>query len=445
MAFANHGVPVDVITPSGDNLSLMLFRVATWNTNHWQRSLENRERTWAHVAGLGVDAALLQEWVPPRNLGRERVVWRELGGSRRWGSAIVTFGPVIDEVTHARSRYAQHAYALLNAQPGAVAIARAHPEGAAPVTLVSVYGVMDPYVQTTLFRIVADLIPLFDSADGRRVVLGGDLNLTTAVRAADELAKRNLERYRAILHAVESLGLVNLFRAARSCPQPTPGCPCDGSDCYHVQTHRNKNLIGTPHEQLPGHLDYLFASPDLARACTRIWLDDADPQWQLSDHRAVLAEFELADAGKVRAWDEASFTTEVRRFLGDATAHVVEVLLAWGERHRLRLHFEDGTEGQVWFQLDDAPIPPQYTFSIRTRGELVFQFQHMKPPFADQPSREELRRRLNQIPGVGIDSSKGRPSIPLKALSQEGALAAFVSVFDDVLARTRAAVANPKA
>ena len=376
----------------------MRFRVATWNTNHWQRSLEERERTWAHVGRLGVDAALLQEWVPPRNLRREQVIWRELGGSRRWGSAIVTFGPMIDEVTHAKSRYAQHAYSLMNAHPGAVAIARAHPEGAAPITLISVYGVMDPYVQTTLFRVVADLIPLFDSADGRRVVLGGDLNLTTAMSVPDDSAKRNLERYRAILKAVESLGLVNLFRAARSCPRPTPGCPCDGSDCYHVQTHRNRNLIGTPQEHLPGHLDYLFATSDLACACTKIWLDDADPQWQLSDHRAVLAEFELAEAGRVRAWDETSITEEVRRLHGDVAARVVETLLAWGERHRLRLHFEDGAEGQVWFQIDDAPVPPQYTFSIRTRGDVVVQFQHMKIPFGDEASREELRLRLNRSP-----------------------------------------------
>ena len=46
-----------------------------------------------------------------------------------------------------------------------------------PLTFVSVYAVTDVYAQTTLLRIVADLIPLFDSAHGTRVILGGDLNM----------------------------------------------------------------------------------------------------------------------------------------------------------------------------------------------------------------------------------------------------------------------------
>lgn len=418
----------------------MPFRVATWNTNHWQRSPDERERTWGHVAKLRVDAALLQEWVPPREVSRNQVIWRELGGSRRWGSAVVTFGPRIEEITHAKSRYAPYAYPLMNTHPGAIAIARAHPDGAAPLTLVSVYGVMDPYVQTTLFRVVADLIPLFDSADGRRVILGGDFNVTTAMGVSDDFAKRNLERYRAILKAVESLGLVNLFRAARSYPDPAPGCPCDGSDCYHVQTHRNTSLLGTPQEHLPGHLDYLFATPDLARGCTKVWLDDADPDWQLSDHRAVLAEFELAEAGNVRAWDEAAFTAEVRRLQGNEAARVVETLLAWGERHRLRLHFEDGAEGQVWLQIDDAPVAPQYTFSIRTRGDVVVQFQQMKVPFGDDAANESLRRTLNQIPGVKIDTARGRPSVALSTLAPASALSSFIDAFMQVVIATRAAV-----
>lgn len=409
----------------------MPFRVATWNTNHWQRSPEERERTWAHVGDLGVDAALLQEWVPPRDLNRERAIWRELGGSRRWGSAVVTFGPRIEEITHARSRYAQYAYPLMNTHPGAVTIARVHPEGAAPLTLVSIYGVIDTYAQTTLFRVVADLIPLFDSGDGRRVILGGDFNLTTATSDPE------LVRYRAILNAVESLGLVNLFRTARARPGPTLGCPCDGTDCYHVQTHRNKNLMGTPRENLPGHLDYLFATPDLARACTRIWTDDTDPEWSLSDHRAVLAEFELAETNDIRAWDEASLTEELRRLHGDGVARAAETLLAWGARHRLRLHFEDGTEGQVWLQIDDAPVPPQYTISIRTRGDVVVQFQHMKTPLADEASREDLRCAFNQIPGINIDAAKGRPSISLNVLATGGDLPDFLAVLDNLVAKTR--------
>ena len=204
-------------------------------------------------------------------------------------------------------------------------------------------------------------------------------------------------------------------------------------------SERLPKLIGTPQEQVPGHLDYLFATPELARGCAKIWVDDADPEWQLSDHRAVVAEFELAETGSERAWEEASFIAEVRRLHGDGSARLVETLLAWGERQGVRVHFEDGTEGQVWFQIDDVPVPPQYTFSIRTRGDVVIQFQYMMTPFDDEVSRSELQRRLNQIRGVNIQTAKGRPTIPFDVLAETGAVAALTDTFSDVVARTRAA------
>jgi len=272
-----------------------------------------REAAWARLRGMGVDVALLQETVPPRDFPAGSVIWREIGGWRRFGSAVATFGLPLEEILSASSRYSGRSFPLLNTFPGSVVVARVRPPDVEPITVVSVYGVIDVYSQTTLLRVVADLVPLFDSLDGRRVVLGGDLNMTTATK--DE----ELPRYRAIFAAIESLGLENLFVAAKQRPARLAGCECDlGDACFHVRTHRNASVVGTPREAVGSHLDYLFASPDLARCCTRVRLEDDASVWESSDHCPVVAEFEIPPAPTFPEWDEGDAED-----IGAAIEHLV--------------------------------------------------------------------------------------------------------------------------
>jgi hypothetical protein len=81
----------------------------------------------------------------------------------------------LEEIGAVRTRYGSTRFTMLGTYPGSTIVARVL------VTCVSVYGLMNVYAQTTMLRIVADLIPLFDSPEGERVVLGGDLNVTTAI------------------------------------------------------------------------------------------------------------------------------------------------------------------------------------------------------------------------------------------------------------------------
>ena len=67
------------------------------------------------------------------------------------------------------------------------------------ITFVSVYGLIDVYAQTTMLRVVADLIPLFDLSEGERVVLGGDMNVTTSTPPST----RNYAAMRRSLKTVE--------------------------------------------------------------------------------------------------------------------------------------------------------------------------------------------------------------------------------------------------
>lgn len=173
--------------------------------------------------------------------------------------------------------------------PATLAVARVLIPDIEPFIAISVYGRMAPlYAQTAVLRLVADLIPLFDTPRlKRRIVLGGDLNGHTQTR---NLVERR--RWRAILDVVESLGLVNLLKQT----QPDRGryldCNCDEVPCYHVETHRHRAMAK---EQRGSTNDYLFASKDLARRLTgtlEIW-GDRPEVWQLSDHCPIVARFDL--------------------------------------------------------------------------------------------------------------------------------------------------------
>lgn len=254
------------------------FRVLTWNMDHWRRSPEQRTAAWERLRVLAQGgAALLQECCPPTR-PLYPTVYREIGRTRAWGTAITSFAldAPLTEITHALTPYSHHRLPVSGTVPGALAVAQVGLAGVEPITLVSAYGLIDVYSQTTMLRIVADLIPLFDSADGRRVVLGGDFNVGT------DAVGEHLERYDAILHVVRALGLVNLYESVQDRPERPSACRCGAPDCRHLTTRDGG-----------GNFDYLFATASLAQACRRIVrLDDPETR-ELSDHWPIAAEFEL--------------------------------------------------------------------------------------------------------------------------------------------------------
>ena len=173
--------------------------------DHWKRNVAARETAWSLLTdGLGCDAALLQECVVPRAMPRSRFVYRELGGTRPWGSSVAIFEPSyeIEEIGTVRTRYGSTRFSMLGTYPGSIIVTRVTIPKIGPITCVSVYGLINVYAQTTMLRAVADLIPLFDSPDGERVVLGGDFNVSNACRpdAAE------FKRYNAILKSLSLSG-----------------------------------------------------------------------------------------------------------------------------------------------------------------------------------------------------------------------------------------------
>lgn len=430
--------PNPEVPPQGKKVS-----IGTWNMDHWKRTVQQRSDAWAYLgSNAGADIMLLQESGAPPGMSRTRYVHRELAGSRPWGSAVVAFSDAADleleEIDAVRSRYGSTRFSMLGTTPGTVIVARVDFPGIGPITCISVYGAINVYAQTTMFRIVADLIPLFDSSDGHRVVLGGDFNVTDAMRGDRSV----YPRYKAILNAVESLGLVNLAKVAPERPPPIPGCLCAEEDCRHLHTYTWTGNQGT-------QLDWLYATPDLAKHCTSIRLDH-EVFDTLSDHAPIVADFNVVSDVLPRIVDPDTFVEELGARSGSECARIADELINWalrkhetlsrGQRRLARYDRFDisSRSSQMWFQLDlDYPDDVQWTFSLTTDGNVRIQFQYMKTPYDRMEARERIWNEINQIPGVDLDRRlRGRPSFPIRCLATPGTRERFERVFSEMIDET---------
>ncbi len=116
------------------------------------------------------DIMLLQECVPPDEIDDHyNVLYKEIGGKRRWGSAIVTKGLPIKEIE------------FKNSYPGAVIAAEVMLPNGQPLTVISIYGMFDEvYVTAAMHRVLSDLTPLLHKDWNKRLLaVGGDYNLST--------------------------------------------------------------------------------------------------------------------------------------------------------------------------------------------------------------------------------------------------------------------------
>lgn len=257
-------------------------RVVIWNLSHWQKTDEQRARAWAALRELGADVALLQECVPPQDA--EQVVYREIGGRRRWGSAVVGLTVPIEPIARARGRANSRAVELHRTLPGSVAVARAR-AGNRSLTLVSMYGVIeDGYADTTIHRQLSDLVPLLDSPEHEaEIVLGGDLNITTQWAGKD---RRYRDWETATFARIKAFGLVDALDIKRA-QGPLEGCGCaDGDACRHIQTQRHER------SKRPWQNDYLFVSRAMTSAglVERAEVIEDSSLHELSGHMPLLLQ-----------------------------------------------------------------------------------------------------------------------------------------------------------
>ena len=380
---------------------------------------------------------LLQESVAPPDLGQSQFVYREISGYRPWGSSVVAFseGTSVQEIDAVRTRYGAKRFSMLGTFPGTMIVAQAEVPGIGPITCVSIYGLIDVYSQTTMLRIIADLIPLFDSRFGSQVVLGGDLNLASACSGDSP----ELPRHAAILNTVESLGLMNLAKTAQDRPESISDCLCSEDNCFHIPTYHQAQI------------DWLFATPELARRCTHLRVDHEVVLDELSDHAPIIAEFQIPASRYEQIVDPESFVEEMKFIAGSEDAQIAENLINWASRKHgelrasgQRISFDRLPVGVrankpvIWFQLDiHYSSSLQWTFSLAGDGQIEINFQRMTAPYDSEEARERLWSTLSQIEGVSIEKRlNGRPKFPLRTLMAPERLEQFMKIFSDMIDAT---------
>ena len=151
---------------------------------------------------------------------------------RRWGSAIVPYnGLALTPIPLVPLGQSREAHELDDSHPGCCMVANATLPDGSSLTLVSIYGLFSDrtlngqrYVPTTLHRILSDLTPILDTArnPGRRVIVGGDLNISPQVPAPDT------RHHELVIKRIKAFGLVDCLGKKHT---------------DFVRTHRPKNKV----------------------------------------------------------------------------------------------------------------------------------------------------------------------------------------------------------
>ena len=279
---------------------------------------------------------------------------------------------------------------------------------------------LDGAALMSIHRVVADLLPLFDSPDGARVILGGDLNVTQTSK--DE---RYLARADALLAAVQSLGLVEVKTIVADPPASPADCSCGkGGTCGHIGTWKSSEL------------DHLYVSPALAPQVTALTVDASAVEAGWSDHVPLVLDLELTTELTPHAWDEEAFAVEIGRRHGPAARGVVEALVSWAEHKERDLAAKAGVTAKVLtrfpmngttaepelmlpLDIQTEPRGSQMTISIHADGQVVAWLGGMRlPPFDEKPGRARLRKLLNELDGVHVHHRQvnGWPRFPIERL-----------------------------
>lgn len=236
-----------------------MISVVTWNMDYWKRNKEQRQDAWDYLTDeIRPDIALLQECVPPPDMSKEyNVIYREIGGTRNWGSAVLTRGYPIKEVE------------FENSLPGCVVATEVEVPGII-LTAISVYGMLCKYnyATTTMHRILSDLTPLLHGQRGSRTfIMGGDYNVSPQW---DERYKHRDPSHQLVFDRIEDLKLVN-------CTLQYFG--------KLVQTNHHAR------SNYPWQNDYLHASKELAAKMMSCKVLDDERVREFSNHVPVLAQF----------------------------------------------------------------------------------------------------------------------------------------------------------
>ena len=236
------------------------MRFLTWNMDYWKRNSEQRKLAWNYLSDtLNPDVALIQEIVPPENSYNEmNVLYHEIDGKRKWGSAIFSKYNILKEL------YLNNGYVGARA----TVISEIEISDSFTVTFINIYGQLDSYgyATTTMHHLLSDLTTILNQKRKRNIILGGDFNVSEQF---DEKYKGQFPSHKLVFDRLEDFGLINCTKHFYK---------------THIQTHvHNKSDFGWQD-------DYIFVSKNLIDRITKCEVINDKEILELSDHLPLLIE-----------------------------------------------------------------------------------------------------------------------------------------------------------
>jgi hypothetical protein len=152
----------------------------------------------------------------------------------------------------------------------------------------------------------------------------------------------------------------------------------------------------------------------------------------------VLGQTAAAQQAKGRRsvgrWDRESILRDLRERHDPQLVAVAEALFAWADARGLVQWFGSGIkDGSFQAGVQDG-TRYLWPFALFTYGRIEVRFEYIarRPPFSDVRLREQLRAKLNEIPGVQLDAAQVelRPGIDLGLLAAPAARERFLAAMD---------------
>jgi hypothetical protein len=140
--------------------------------------------------------------------------------------------------------------------------------------------------------------------------------------------------------------------------------------------------------------------------------------------------------------DQSAFLEMMLRKRGADECRVAEQLMEWAKDQGLQLGFVKRLTMASFIPMLETDDGSRYPISVQTSGNLYLQMIYLRPhpPFNDPAKRDELRQKLNAIPGVEVEPDRmtGYPRIPLETLTNPTALQALTSALTWLVAQLKA-------
>lgn len=245
------------------------MRVVTWNMNACFRSVEQRRSAWESLDPTwpyGFDVALVQEATEPPMREPDDDDWvfarcETAKPGSEWGTGIYEPTGRLSAVELPRASH-----------DGGAIVAQLPVSGAADLTLISVYGVLEKFLGTewsipSLHRTISDLTPILADPQRRgRIILAGDFNANVRWDKGTKLSTPG--SHSLLFDRLEAFGLRCLMPAYRDQEQP-------------VVTFKTRGQW---------LLDYIFVSNELVAHAGEPEAVFADEH---SDHAAVRVDIDV--------------------------------------------------------------------------------------------------------------------------------------------------------